>query len=515
MNVALTALSGQSLAALRGLLAENQSYTRNSQLIKAGFVSPTSGIDGIANYDLEPRAKMLFPVITPLRNAIPRVSAKGGIQANWRAITGINTTHISPGVSEGNRNAFDTHTYADYVAAYRELGGEDYVTWKAEYAAEEFDDLKAIAVDNRLLSTMISEEMTDLGGNTSLQLGTTPTPSLTGATTGGSLATQTLSVIVAALTFDGWTQVAGVNDGTTGEGVNIPTATLVASITRTNADSSSDTYGGGVAQKSANATVSITGPTGSCAATVTAVTGAYAYAWFWGAAAAETLGAVTTINSVSITAAATGTVTAASLPSSDQSTNALIYDGLLTMVGKGLGSYYSAQPTGTAGTGTPLTSDGAGGIVEINRANLYFWNLYRLHIDCIYINAQEAININSKVIAGGGAPLFRFVMAPDGSTAVVGGVAVASLMNKATNRTMRLEIHPFIPPGTMLFFKKDLREYPRAGVQVPVVKRLRYDYRAFEWPMIKRRREYGVYFDGVLQNYFLPASGTITNIGNG
>ena len=30
-----------------------------------------------------------------------------------------------------------------------------------------------------------------------------------------------------------------------------------------------------------------------------------------------------------------------------------------------------------------------------------------------------------------------------------------------------------------------------------------------------RRYEYGVYFDGVLQNYFPPAFGMITNIGNG
>jgi hypothetical protein len=515
MNPALAGLSGQTLASLRGLLTTNNMYT--AQLKKAGFTSPTSAVDGIANYDLEPRAKMLFPVITPIRNMVPRLQAKGGIQANWRGITGINTTHISPGVSEGNRNAFDVHTYADYTAKYVELGGEDYVTWKAEYAAEYFDDLKAICVDNRLLSTMISEEMTDLGGNASLSLGTTPTPSLTASTSGGSLATAAAySVICVALGFDGYTQVAGVNDGTTGESVNVGSAALVGQVSRTNADGSSDTYGGGVAQKSANATVATTGPNASISATVTAVTGAVAYAWFWASAAgSEVLGAVTTINSVVIKATAAGTVTAASLPSSDQSTNTLIYDGLLTMNAKGLGSYYSAQPTGTAGTGTPLTSDGAAGIVEFNTAFQSFWSLYRLHPDCVLVNSQEAININSKVVAGGGAPLFRFQMAPNGATTVIGGVAVAGLMNKATNRTVRLEIHPFMPPGTVLFFKEDLREYPRAGIQKPLVKRLRYDYRAFEWPMVKRRREYGVYFDGVLQNYFFPAFGTITNIANG
>ena len=59
------------------------------------------------------------------------------------------------------------------------------------------------------------------------------------------------------------------------------------------------------------------------------MTGALGYAWFWGAAGSEVLGAITTINSLVITANAAGTQTAASLGSSDNSTNALVFDGLL------------------------------------------------------------------------------------------------------------------------------------------------------------------------------------------
>ena len=53
------------------------------------------------------------------------------------------------------------------------------------------------------------------------------------------------------------------------------------------------------------------------------------YAWFWGAAGAETLGAITTINSVVIGAPATGSQTAASLGANDNSANALAFDGLI------------------------------------------------------------------------------------------------------------------------------------------------------------------------------------------
>ena len=35
------------------------------------------------------------------------------------------------------------------------------------------------------------------------------------------------------------------------------------------------------------------------------------------------------------------------------------------------------------------------------------------------------------------------------------------------------------------------------------------DYYSIEWPITKRRYEYGTYFDGVLQCYFPPAFGVI------
>ena len=87
------------------------------------------------------------------------------------------------------------------------------------------------------------------------------------------------------------------------------------------------------------------------------------------AAGSEVLGAITTINSVLITAAAAGTQTAASLPAADNSQNNLVFDGLLTQIQlPGSNAYIATMPTGTPGTGTPLTADGAGGVVEIDAA---------------------------------------------------------------------------------------------------------------------------------------------------
>jgi hypothetical protein len=131
-------------------------------------------------------------------------------------------------------------------------------------------------------------------------LGTTGTPTLAALTTGGTLSDSTQSVICVALSLD------AVVNGSGGGGIQ-------GSITRTNADGSSDTFGGGAARKSAAATQTLSAGTAvqAVTATVVAVNGACGYAWFWGATAgSEVLGAITSINSYVITAAATGTQTA-------------------------------------------------------------------------------------------------------------------------------------------------------------------------------------------------------------
>lgn len=484
-------------------------------LIKAAQASPDATLtkswtqsgtatSGITAYDLEGPAKKLYPVITPLRNMTPRVSGKGGIQANWRGITGINTGNMSIGVGEGNRSGATTTTTKDYTAAYKTIGVEDFATFEADFSAEYFDDVKALAVEGNLRNLMIGEEKVMLGGNSSLALGTTPTPTLTGSTTGGTLATQTLSVICVALTFEGFladTVAGGVR----------------ASVTRTNTDSSTDTYGGGSAQKSANATVALTGPTASCQASVTSVRGAVAYAWYWGAAASETLGAITTINSVLITAAATGTQLASALPSSDNSKNALLFDGLLTFCfDSNSGAYYKSLATGTPGTGTALTSDAAGGIVEIDAALQSFWDNYRLSPSTIWVNSQEMINISKKILAGSSSAAQRFVFNVEQGM-IAGGTMVRSYINRFSMDgavEIPIRLHPNLPPGTILF-DTDRLPYPLSNVANVKQIRFRRDYHQIEWPLRSRKYEFGVYSDEVLQHYFPPSIGAITNIANG
>ena len=501
-------------AETRRLMKESQANADPSILGKA-YTQSGSAITGLTAYDLEAPAKLLFPVITPLRNALPRVSGKGGIQANWRAVTAINTVRgvNLPGVSGGNRAAVTTDTVTNYTAAYKGLGLEQSVTFEADYAGENFEDVKALAVENLLKSMMIAEEKVILGGNASFALANTGTITLSYANTATGFANTSMGVGCVALSFEGYL-LASMTTG------------VIQSYSRTNADASVDVINGGTALPATQANLTCNSNTFcTLAATVVPVVGAMGYAWFWGANSGNlTLGAITTINSVSITSnTATGAATLQgianyqALAATSNSTNSLDFDGLLTFACNAtLGSYQATQATGNAGIGTPLTSDGAGGIVEIDVALQSFWDNYRLSPDTIWVNSQEQKNISAKVLSGSATAAQRFVFNADQGM-IAGGTMVRSYLNKFSMdgaKEIPIRIHPNMPPGTILFETRQL-PYPMSNVTNVAQMRLRRDYYQIEWPLVSRRYQYGVYMDGVLQHYFPPSIGVIQNIANG
>lgn len=470
----------------------------NESLLKATFAQTTNPTQGLQGYDLDPVAKMMYPVLTPLRNRIPRVKARGGSEAHWKAITGINTARVGGGVSQGNRGATVSVAVKDYAAVYKTLGAEADATFEGVNAAEGFADLKAQAALTGLQTTMLNEEVTILGGNRSLSLGITPTPSLAGAGTGGTLAAATWSVICVALSLEG-----RLNGSVAGG--------ILGLVSRTNADGSTDTYGGGSARKSAAATVATSGATSKITATVTAVAGACGYAWFWGAAGSEVLGAITGYPGVVITAAAAGSQAASTVSAgTDYSTNDLVYDGLLTQAfNSSYGSYWKDFG------GAPLTSDGAGGVPEIDAILKHYWNTLKMSPDTMWISASEAQTLNAALVAGSANGAYRInVSAEQG--AMMGGLIVKSYLNKygqGGNKVINIEIHPNMPQG-MILFTADTVPYPLSGTANLMQIKTRQDYYQIDWPLKSRKYEYGVYTDGVLQHYFPPALAVMTGIGS-
>ena len=130
---------------------------------------------------------------------------------------------------------------------------------------------------------------------------------------------------------------------------------------------------------------------------------------------------------------------------------------------------------------------------------------------------QELININKKILNNGGSPLIRFNVDVSNPAAMMNamaaGISIGSYLNKATGKLVKFEVHPNCPAGTMLFYSDGL-PYKLSGVNELLRILCRRDYYQIEWPLKTRRYEYGVYMDEVLQNYFPPAFGVVTNIAN-
>lgn len=449
---------------------------------------------GLVAYDLEAPAKKIVPVITPLRNMCPRVKSNGGDTATrWKAITAINTGNVHPGVTEGNRGAVIADAVTDLTASYIGIGLENSVSFEADYAAESFDDAKARAVENLLYSAILKEEDMLLGGNSSVALGTTPTPTGT-AVAGGSMAGATLKVICVALTYDGYRR-SSLSGG------------VVQQISRTNADGTSDTINGGAAQKSsASADVTTATTNLSVQCTVTAVKGAVGYAWFIGASGAERLQAITTTNTYTRTAALeSATQLASALASADYSRqNGYSYDGFLYTAFNTSGAGYTAL-------GATLTADGKGGVVEINNILGAYWDNLQLQPDAIWANRQQVNDITTKCVGSATSP-FRFnVNGGQAQGSLVGGGKVTEYQSPVDSSIIPIHVHPKIPAGTMLFTCQKL-PYALNNVGDTFRIKARREWYQVEWPLRTRKYEYGIYSDCVFQHYFPVSLSVLTNI---
>lgn len=478
------------------------------EAITKAFTSPATATTGLAEYNLEEGARLMFPIDTPLRNIIPRETGQAGIQANWRSIIAVNPNLTQIGLSEGNRGGYNNYTEVDVFAKFVECGMDDYVTWKADAAAKGFESLDELAVQLLLQATMEAEEKNTLYNFGTSGLGTTPNPTVTPLTTGGTIVNQSGLLTVVALTAKGMVGSSVAN------GVTIP-------YTRTNADGSTDTINGFSAAPSANtaATTTGSGAVNSIQASVTPVPGAAGYAWFYGLAGSQLLAAITSINSVLLTAPAAGTQNLTALPATDKSNDSLLYDGLIAQMvqsaglyGSGYGSYIQALATGTIGTGSHLTSagSGTGSIVEFDTAIYSFFNNHRLIPDTIWISGYDQKAIKALILNGNTnlAPFFRGT-----NNEVMAGARVTTYTNPIGygNSDLNLKVHPFLPQGMVLFTTSKL-PYKLSNVKQIWKMNLRREYYSILWPLRSRKYEYGVYFDGVLQHYFPAAMGMIYNI---
>jgi hypothetical protein len=491
-----------------------------ADLVKNDTISQATGFNW---YDLRPVVQLLYPYkeLIPLISRLPRVSGDGGTGYHWKRITGINVNTLSFGVGEGQRGARIAVTEEDQQATYKTLGLESSVTFQAGWANGQLTpNNRSIATQATLRSVMIGEEQSLILGNSSLALGLTPLPTLTkDSASTSSFSSGNVYVVAVALTGFGYLNTTAYNSGTGTGGVP-------GQVTKTNADGSTNTFGGGSATPSNEASIAVSSGN-NVTATVTPVAGAVAYAWYVGTTTgAETLAAITPGNRATFTkAGALGQpVTNLQVSSAyvDNSTNAYLPDGIISMIN---GSVFGSAP-GTAMATVPTLPDSrlsianSGSLVmtapagntglTISGTNIAEFDLllqaaydqYKIGFDKILMSSADLANFAGTFFGSGDtAAAFR----------IVAGRRVTSYLNKFFGNTLDIEIHPYLPQGTILFWS-DRVPYELSGVANILEAHVRQDYYEVQWPWSTMRYEFGVYVDEVFAGYFMPAFASITNL---
>jgi hypothetical protein len=499
----MNSITQESLELMKGALAQP-----DFRLAKS-----ISTATGLLAFDLQAPAKNLYPFVTPLRNIVPRVGGGVGSATNWRQVNAIiGSGFDSMGwVPEGQRSGQMSYSTSNKTSAFVTIGEEDAATFEAISAGRSFEDIQAMMAFRLLQKMMLKEEMAILAGNASLTLGTPSIPTLSASGAGATLPAATYFVKVVALTLEGYQNTSLLGGVATFKTV-------------TGADGKTFTLSGGSSNISAEASQAVTlGQTLFCS--VNPVQGAVAYAWYVSTTTgSETLQAITTINSLAISAPLSAGTQSQSAITADNSANpSYAYDGLLTTALKpGSNAYVNVMPTGTAGIGTPLTASGRGSVVEIDTMFQKMWDNFQVSPTVLYVNSQELKNITTKVLSNASGPLLRYDSPADGSDGeyqlTASGVVQLYYNPFALNGGLRIpiRIHPKVPPGTVIGWAENLPIQYQSN-EVPNVAEIktRQDYYQIDWPIVTRQRQVGVYAEEVLAVYAPFAMGVISNIANG
>jgi hypothetical protein len=140
------------------------------------------------------------------------------------------------------------------------------------------------------------------------------------------------------------------------------------------------------------------------------------------------------------------------------------------------------------------------------------YDQYKIGFDRMLISAADNTDTFGAMLGqSASASPYRIWFDADQATGrIVAGRRVTAYQNKSFGNDLDVEIHPYVPPGTIIFWS-DRSPYELSGVANLIEARVRQDYYQIPWPWRTRRYEYGVYVDETFPCKFTPAFGLITN----
>lgn len=458
----------------------------NRQSIAKGFTVNPISVEGLQGYNLDTLVKDIFPTNTPISNLLPRRKTTGGNAAHWKVFTSINSLGISGSVAEGKRGGVIDHTLVDKVVPFKTVGFEDWASFESILAAQNLDAKSQVLVnlsEKLYKSAKTEEEKKILYGNTTA-IGKVADVSLV-AGTEGSIPAGDVSVIAVGLT--GY----GLRKSSVANGVN-------KTALRDDAGNTQTLIAGGHGIKSDAVEVTVAA-NGSIDFVVTDLRAAAGYAVFAGAAGSERLVYVGAENFGTIKALSTTSQLASDLPNTDQSADTLDFDGFLATAANGEGTIVSLD-------GASFTIDGQVA-VEIESVISTINDNTEVDVKYLVMNNKTASAL-FKAARGKDANVATVIV--EGKPTVVGSYMSAYVSNVTASEVMVLR-DPHMQDGHILFFTDDLSELGSTGID-NVAEMLVWDeWTMIEWPIVNRRREYGVYAVEAFAHKYPATIGYIKN----
>jgi hypothetical protein len=406
----------------------------------------------------------LVPVETPWRDFLSREQAKVGAEvAQWRALVNVNNQQPNPSVAFDAAGGVAKLSLLNVFANYEPLAMGYTVTKDSQTLAQGYDDAKATAIFYSINQWKIGEDRKAMGGQ-NFALVTPTTPTISTATTGGSIPlSTTVHIGVAARTISGYFYATGNSQGAVAQ----------------------------IATGSGTSTNTVSGST-------TSVRGGVLYDWYqsangttWWYYTSTTVPSVVMTNVITANNALPSNLvlpdlcsTIPSFVSSTDNGSAGVneFNGLLAT----LAGDYGSNSIVTPGTGTPsgaqfidcagsqLTVSG-GGIQQLDALNAAIYNAVKLSPTAYMISSQEANSISKLVLNNPGAVTYLTMNDADGRGQIVAGGSVGTYVNRSKpGSKIRLESHPSIPPGTLMA-RTDVIPFPGAKINKVVAMRTQAD----------------------------------------
>lgn len=452
--------------------------------------------DGLVGLQLEAPAKQLVPLMSPFRQKIGRKGQPGSNAIQWKAITAVKQNAKFSTAESAAANAIATTVVAK-SATFKVVGTRGKVTREAIAHSKGFDDALAKETANSLLLAMKLEEQAILGGNITA-LATPTGLAVAVITGGGALAADATgyNVRVAALTLMASNRES-MDRPLTYDGTHANLATGA----KTGANPAAD----GWTAAATRVTSAAVSANDRLKITWTAVPGAAAYAIFIGKNTTETLSAIVTQTSVTVTAAAAGGSALAVADGSSADAN--IYDGIVSLINAEASAYKKVLANKFSTSG--------GEIVEVQDMFQAIWDSGKIDDLTLLVGGVDSRTLSKLLTAAGGGPTIFVSTGDDGARGqMTQGYHVGYIVNQVTGKRCTVEVLPWLPGGTIIALPNSI-PYPDANISAPFEMSTSYDWERIDYAATTTTgpvTEFDIRAEEVLKDHFPAGCGIISNI---